>query len=284
MMNESKQARLRNKENGGTEDDRDLRLLRRYLRVAPLSRALIRSREIALIEEHLSTRDRILDIGHGDGHFAAVLEEEGIRLFVGLDRSFDELRRARGRTGTHLVVGEIEDAPFRKGVFEAAISNCVLEHVDRIETAFEETARVLKPGGEFLATVVSDHYEKLLFWPRLLEKIGWNRWRERYLVFLRHRFQHCRYLAPEEWLRIAASAGFREEKTEHYIGPWRQRLMDLCLPFIQLARILRFFTGTEVLLPVRWPAAMIARRLERDDETARSGWAANTLLVLRKQR
>lgn len=182
----------------------------------------------------------------------------------------------------HLVVGEIEHAPFRAGVFDAAISNCVLEHVDRIETAFAETARLLSPGGEFLATVVTDRYERLLFWPRLFEKIGFSWLRERYLDFLRRRFQHCRYLAPQEWSRIAAAAGFREEKTECYIGPWRQRLMDLCLPFMQFGRILCFFTGSEVLVPARWPATMIARRLERDDETARQGQAANALLILRK--
>ncbi|MEK8023106.1 MAG: methyltransferase domain-containing protein [Candidatus Hydrogenedentota bacterium] len=253
-------------------------LLREYLRVAPLSRALIRSKEIELI---LRKRPdgRIIDLGHGDGHFAAILARHGVRLFVGMDISLEELRRARGRTATHLVVGDMQRAPFRGGVFDGAISNCVLEHVERIDATFREAHRMMKPGGRFIATVVADGYEILLFWPRFFGRIGLRPAAKAYLTYIERRFVHQRYIPASEWIAEAEKAGLQCTHKEPYIGERRQMLMDLFLPGVVVARMMRALTGREVLPVPRWPVSLISGWLD-DHGALEKG--ANAFLVLEK--
>lgn len=256
-------------------------MLREYLRIAPLSRALIRSRELELIAEH-GLHGRILDLGHGDGYFARVLAGAGIRVDVAMDLSLEELRRAKGRTDAHLVVGDMERLPFRPGVFDAALSNCVLEHVVDIDAAFREAARSLRADGTLLVTVVTDRYELLLFWPRLFGRIGLRPLALRYLAYLQDRFVHRRYIPASEWVRSAARAGFVETARRFYAGPRRQMLMDLGLPGVQLGRLLRAVIGREVISWLRWPSEPLRRFLAAEDAAEDPRLFANVMLTFRK--
>ncbi len=258
-------------------------LLRAYLKIAPLSRALIRSRELELIADH-GLQGRLLDLGHGDGHFAEILARAGVRIDVAMDISPEELQRARGKTDAHLVVGDMERLPFRRGAFDATLSNCVLEHVVDIDSAFREAAAILKPGGVFLTTVVTDRYELLLFWPRLLGRIGLRPLALRYLAYLQDRFVHRRYIPASSWVASATAAGFEETGRRYYAGPLRQMLMDLGLPGIQLGRIFRSLIGVEVISFLRWPAAPIRRWLMSEDADSDPRRFANVMLSLRKRR
>lgn len=256
-------------------------MLRAYLRIAPLSRALIRSRELELIAAH-GLSGRILDLGHGDGYFARILENAGIRIDVAMDLSLDELRRAKGKTRARLVVGDMERLPFRPGTFDAALSNCVLEHVVDIDAAFREAHRALRPGGTVLVTVVTDRYELLLFWPRLLGRLGLRRLAWKYLAFLQDRFVHRRYIPAGEWVRAAEAAGLRETARRYYAGPRRQMLMDLGLPGVQGGRFLRALIGREVISGLRWPAAPLRRFLAAEDAGRDPRLFANVMLTFRK--
>lgn len=256
-------------------------MLRAYLRFAPLSRALIRSRELELIAAH-GLSGRILDLGHGDGYFARVLENAGIRIDVAMDLSLDELRRAKGRTRARLVVGDMERLPFRPGAFDAALSNCVLEHVEDIDAAFREAYRALRPGGVLLVTVVTDRYELLLFWPRLLGRLGLRGLASRYLAFLQDRFVHRRYIPAGEWVRSAEAAGLYEIDRCYYAGPRRQMLMDLGLPGVQAGRFFRALIGREVILGLRWPAGLLRRFFAAEDAGRDPRFFANVMLTFRK--
>lgn len=263
-------------------DDRGMHrddLLREYLRVAPLSRALIRSKEIELILRRRPT-GRIIDLGHGDGFFASILERHGVRLFVGMDLSLDELKRARKRSSAHLVVGDMQRAPFRSGSFDSAISNCVLEHVDRIDMTFQEAARMLKSGGRFITTVVADGYEILLFWPRLFGRVGLRPLGRLYLDYIERRFVHRRYIPASEWIAEAGRAGLACSHAEPYIGEKRQMLMDLFLPGVVVARLMRGITGREVIPLLRWPAGWVNRFLDDHGDVPKG---ANAFLVLEKK-
>lgn len=256
--------------------------LHAYLRVAPLARALIRSRELELIASS-GLKGRVLDLGHGDGHFAALLAEAGTTVFVAVDRSLPELQRARGRTTAHLVVADMERLPLRSGVFSAALSNCVLEHVENIHGAFCETARVLAPEGRFLTTVVTDRYELLLFWPRFFGRIGLRSFAVRYLNYLQDRFAHRRYISAAAWSDAAREAGLVEIGRRSYAGPRRQMLMDITLPGILWGRMLRALFGREVISPIRWPARWLRSLFAREDAVSDSRLFANVMLELRKK-
>ena len=67
-------------------------------------------------------------------------------LAVGLDLSTGMLQKARAR-GLNVVHGSVTDLPFPDGEFDLACSFKVLAHVEQIERAMSEMARVVKPGG-----------------------------------------------------------------------------------------------------------------------------------------
>ncbi|MDQ3816835.1 MAG: class I SAM-dependent methyltransferase, partial [Acidobacteriota bacterium] len=50
-----------------------------------------------------------------------------------------------------LVAGDLARLPFRTGLFDGAASINTFEHLRELDAALEETARVLRPGGWFMA-------------------------------------------------------------------------------------------------------------------------------------
>jgi SAM-dependent methyltransferase len=86
-----------------------------------------------------------LDLGCGTGLYFDVVRATG-RSVVGLDRSADQLRIAKGRTGT-LVQADAAALPFADGVFPTAVAMWVSTDVDDIVAVLKEATRVLKPGG-----------------------------------------------------------------------------------------------------------------------------------------
>lgn len=257
-------------------------LLREYLRVAPMSRALIRSRELELIIDH-PPEGRLLDLGHGDGIFAQILARHGVEIFVGVDLSIEELRRARPRRGAkHFVVADMERLPFRDRVFGGAISNCVLEHVVNIDTALRESVRTLRPGARFLATVVTARYELLLFWPRLLGRIGLRPLSRMYLDKLRVGFRHERYPRPQEWIDMAVKAGFRLIESLPYVGVRRQMMLDLLLPFVVVHDLLHKRAGLDVSLASLVPVRRIHDHLASDRTEVTPGESANLMMILER--
>ncbi len=104
------------------------------------------------VTEHLAGRDRVLDIGCGEGQVARhVVATTGATRVVGVDPSDAQLIVARERTGGPVYARGAADAlPVRDGAFDAAIACLVFEHITAVDAALAEVARVLRPGGVFL--------------------------------------------------------------------------------------------------------------------------------------
>jgi SAM-dependent methyltransferase len=104
---------------------------------------------------------RVLEAGCGTG---LVLERlrAGAPAAVGIDLSRGMLGRARDR-GLPVAQADLLRLPFPDGAFDLVCSFKVLAHVERIEAAVAELARVTRPGG-------------------LLVLEFYNRWSLRYLV------------------------------------------------------------------------------------------------------
>jgi SAM-dependent methyltransferase len=86
-----------------------------------------------------------LDLGCGTGQYFEVLAAAG-RAVVGLDRSADQLRIARTRSGS-LVQADAAALPFADGTFPAVVTLWTSTDVDDFAAVLAETARVLRPGG-----------------------------------------------------------------------------------------------------------------------------------------
>jgi len=92
--------------------------------------------------------ERVLDIGCGDGALTAQIAERGASV-LGIDTSA-ELLAAAGARGLDVraMDGQAIDLPRE---FDAVFSNAALHWMTRAEDVVQGVARVLKPGGRFVA-------------------------------------------------------------------------------------------------------------------------------------
>jgi 2-polyprenyl-3-methyl-5-hydroxy-6-metoxy-1,4-benzoquinol methylase len=103
--------------------------------------------------ENVVARQRVLDVGCGEGRFTAELVRAGAEA-VGIDVAEEPLRRARAlhpQLDVRLVDGEgtweLADASF-----DAVWAGEVLEHVADTAAWLSEIRRVLRSGGSLLAS------------------------------------------------------------------------------------------------------------------------------------
>ena len=92
---------------------------------------------------------RLLDAGIGPGRLAAAVAARGWEVW-GADVSAEMLGLARARLpdrAEQLVQASIEELPFADGAFDCVAATGVLEHVEELEGALGELARVLRAEG-----------------------------------------------------------------------------------------------------------------------------------------
>jgi 2-polyprenyl-3-methyl-5-hydroxy-6-metoxy-1,4-benzoquinol methylase len=96
---------------------------------------------------------RVLDLGCGDGAFAAALLAAGCEVTMA-DVAEEALRRARVRAPEAQAVklAEGEPLPFGEDAFDVVWAGEVLEHVADVVGLLAEVRRVLRWGGRLLLT------------------------------------------------------------------------------------------------------------------------------------
>ncbi|MGA9279101.1 class I SAM-dependent methyltransferase [Ilumatobacter sp.] len=92
---------------------------------------------------------RVLDIGCGDGQISRLAAAQGARV-VGVDPTWNCVRVAQERGGgAAFARAGAARLPFADGTFDAVVACLVFEHIDDVDAAIAEVARVLEPGGIF---------------------------------------------------------------------------------------------------------------------------------------
>ncbi len=105
---------------------------------------------LPLVAAHLPTSGTVLDVGCGEGQVARVASSAGLRV-LGVDPALAQVAVARDRAGGPAYVqGSAAALPVPSGVVDAAVACLVFEHIDDVDAALAEVARVLRPGGRFL--------------------------------------------------------------------------------------------------------------------------------------
>jgi demethylmenaquinone methyltransferase / 2-methoxy-6-polyprenyl-1,4-benzoquinol methylase len=91
---------------------------------------------------------RVLDLACGTGDLCRELSARGHRP-VGVDRSAGMLRAAA--TDAPLVRGDAERLPFRDESLDGVVCGFALRNFVDLDTVFRVCARLLRPGGRFVA-------------------------------------------------------------------------------------------------------------------------------------
>jgi ubiquinone/menaquinone biosynthesis C-methylase UbiE len=104
---------------------------------------------IPLAVEELAGRAHVLDLGCGDGQIARALAAQGANV-LGVDPTQLHIDVAIERGGgPQYLLGGATDIPADDNSFDAVVACLVFEHIDQMDEAMTEVARVLKPRGQF---------------------------------------------------------------------------------------------------------------------------------------
>jgi SAM-dependent methyltransferase len=106
---------------------------------------------LPLAAELLAGADRVLDIGCGEGQISRLAVAGGASTVIGIDPTWAQVQEAAQRGGGAVYARAGAAAlPFADASFDAAIACLVFEHIEEVDAAIAEVARVLVGGGRFL--------------------------------------------------------------------------------------------------------------------------------------
>jgi ubiquinone/menaquinone biosynthesis C-methylase UbiE len=112
--------------------------------------------ELNYILRELKGAKDVLSVGCGPAIIETGLSENGFNV-TGLDISKEALNQAPDNIRT--VVGSAENMDFAEISFDAVIYVVSLQFVERYKEAVKQTARVIRPGGRFLAMLLNPESE-----------------------------------------------------------------------------------------------------------------------------
>ncbi len=105
---------------------------------------------LPMVVERLGGKNRILDLGTGEGQVARALSSTGSNV-VGIDPFLQQVVVAQERAGgPGYGVGSAANMPIASHSVDAVVACLVFEHIDDVDEVIADVARVLKPGGTFL--------------------------------------------------------------------------------------------------------------------------------------
>ena len=120
---------------------------------------------------NINPEGTMLDLGCGEGrHIFGVMEKFPDLKCIGLDPHIESLDKAFeglkflesiSNTTTNFLSGSAYSLPFSDDSFDLVVCSEVLEHLHDYKDAIKEINRVLKPGGQFLASVPAEFPEKI---------------------------------------------------------------------------------------------------------------------------
>ncbi|MFC0444787.1 methyltransferase domain-containing protein [Pseudidiomarina halophila] len=107
-----------------------------------------------LIDKLLRQSGALLDIGCGPAHHAGVLQRF-TEHYIGVDLATAMLEQAqRQQTAGHWVLADMEQLPFVTASVQTLFSNLAMQWANDLPALLREWLRVLKPGGQLLASTV----------------------------------------------------------------------------------------------------------------------------------
>jgi 2-polyprenyl-3-methyl-5-hydroxy-6-metoxy-1,4-benzoquinol methylase len=168
------------------------------------------ARRRAFLLARVRAGERVLDVGCGEGRFAAALAQAGA-VVTGADVAEEALRRARARhPGLDLRPMEPEgEWPFEDSSFDAVWAGEVIEHVADTAGWLSELRRVLRSGGRLLLST-PDHGP--------LAVLGMALWPRAFDAHFDPRSDHLRFYTARTLLRLLEEMRFEALELERAGG------------------------------------------------------------------
>ena len=169
----------------------------------------------------------VLDVGCGNGYVASLVLPPD-RQAVGLDMVFSELRVARHlATYRGVVQSEGGAMPFGNECFGSVFSNCVVEHISRLDQVLQAVSSSLRPGGIFAFTTVSHRFLDMLGPIGQFRATGRLGEAEAYGEKTNARLGHYHYYSPEQWQEKLAAANLTVREVQYFapasfMAAWEQ--------------------------------------------------------------
>ena len=160
---------------------------------------------------HIDAGERVLDVGCGEGRFAAELVRAGAQV-VGIDVAAEPLRRARERH-PELDLRQVPVAggwPLDDASFDAVWAGEVIEHV--LDTAgwLSELRRVLRSGGRLLLSTPGHGRLRML---------GWALAPHAFAAHFDPRADHLRFYTSRTLTELLEDFGFHDVAVRRAGGP-----------------------------------------------------------------
>ena len=240
--------------------------LRPHLLTLPIHRAMLRAVEAKLFAEFApDLPEPIVDIGSGDGTFVEIALPG--KHVIGIDPIHSDTHEAARRgVYTGLSVANGARLPFGDATFGSAISNCVLEHVAPLTETLSEVARVLRPGGQFVTSVVGDGFARNLLGTKLLDTLGLDG--SRYGRWFNKLSYHFNTLSAQDWRARFEAAGLEVVYQRPYFSFAALKLFDFSHYYGAPALLTRRLTGRWLLYPPFTPNLLWEPLLRRIYEAA----------------
>lgn len=106
---------------------------------------------LPIAADYLQGARRVLDVGCGEGQVARLAQRLGASFVAGVDPTWAQIRVAQDRGGGPAYArAEAATLPFRAETFDTVVACLVFEHIEAVDAAIGEVARVLQPGGQFI--------------------------------------------------------------------------------------------------------------------------------------
>ena len=185
--------------------------IKKYLENRPMFMAIIRSQEAMLFQKYQKyVKNKTLDFGCGDGFFAGLVFGKG-KINVGLDLQNNKRIQEAIEEKIYKKISfyDGDTIPYPNNYFNTVVSNCVLEHIPNINFSLKEIFRVLKPGGFFLTSVMSDQWESNLVGSKIFGKT--------YLSYMRKTQVHYNLFSKKDWQTYFKKAGFKIQSIDGYL-------------------------------------------------------------------
>lgn len=199
-------------------------LLKTNLSELPYFRGFLRAIEARFFQD-LELTEPVLDVGCGDGYFAASTFKRSIA--IGIDPAFKSLKEAGQNKGyEHLINCLGNQLPFKNTHFSTVFSNSVLEHIPNVDEVLGEINRVLKNGGKFYLSVPNSNFSLNLSVARFLDRFGWRKLADFYRKIFNKISRHYHTDTPEKWKERLNKSGFKVRAGWNYFSPTALRILE----------------------------------------------------------